>query len=145
MARELARRELGLWSPFGAEPFSPERFFREWSTPAARVARLAPAVDVSEDEKCYAITVELPGVKKEDVTVEVHENVLSIRGEKKSERDEKRDRTHWLERTYGSFGRSFTLPPSAVTDEMKAIFNDGVLKLEIPKQEQAKPRTISIK
>jgi HSP20 family protein len=143
--KDKAARQVGLWNPFGEEFFSPERFFREWSVPSQRVARLAPAVDVSEDEKSYHVTVELPGVKKDDVTVEVHENVLSIRGEKKSEREEKKDKTHWVERTFGSFSRSFTLPPSAVADELKAGFKDGVLTLEIPKKEEAKPRQISIK
>ena len=145
MTKETAKREIGLWNPFGDEFFAPERLFRAWGVPTQRPERLAPAVDVSENEKGYAVTVELPGVKKDDVTVEVHENVLTIRGEKKSEREEKKDKTHWLERTYGSFSRSFTLPPTAVVDELKATFRDGVLTLEIPKKEELKPRQISIK
>jgi HSP20 family protein len=144
MAKENPRRELGLWNPFGEEFFSPERFFRDFA-PAQRTARLAPAVDVTEDEKAYKITVELAGVKKEDVTVEVHDSVLSIRGEKRSEREEKKDKTHWVERSYGSFSRSFTLPPTAVSDDLRAAFSDGVLTVEIPKKEEAKPRQISIK
>ena len=102
-------------------------------------------MDVSENEKGDSVSVELPGVKKDDDTVEVHENVLTIRGEKKSEREEKKDKTHWIERSYGSFSRSFTLPPAAVVDEMKASFKDGVLTLEIPKKEEVKPPQISIK
>jgi HSP20 family protein len=145
MAKENPRRDISLWNPFGEEFFSPERFFREWTAPVQRAARLAPAVDVSEDEKGYTVTVELAGVKKEDVTVEVHENVLSIRGEKKSEREEKKDKIHWVERSYGSFSRSFTLPPAAVGDELKASFKDGVLTIEIPKKEEVKPRQIAIK
>ena len=145
MAKESPRREISLWNPFGEEFFSPERFFREWTAPTQRAARLAPAVDVSEDETGYTITVELAGVKKEDVTVEVHENVLSIRGEKKSEREEKQEKTHWVERSYGSFSRSFTLPPTALSAELKATFKEGVLTIEIPKQEQVKPRQIAIK
>jgi HSP20 family protein len=145
MAKENPRRDIGLWNPLGEEFFSPERFFREWTAPAQRSARLAPAVDVSEDDKGYSITVELAGVKKDDVTVEVHENVLSIRGEKKSEREEKKDKTHWVERSYGSFSRSFTLPPAAVAEELKAAFKDGVLTIEIPKKEEVKPRQIAIK
>lgn len=145
MATEKDTRQITLWNPFREEFFSPERLFREWSLPTERIARLSPAVDVSEDEKSYHVTVELAGVKKEDVTVDVHENVLSIRGEKKSEREEKKDKSHWVERTYGSFSRSFTLPPSALADELKATFKDGVLTLEIPKKEAAKARQISIK
>ncbi len=145
MAKESPRRDVGLWSPFGEDFFSPERFLRAWNTPAQHPERLAPAVDVSEDEKSYSITVELPGVKKDDVTVEIHENVLTIRGEKKSEREEKKDRKHWIERTYGSFSRSFTLPPIAVGEELKASFKDGVLAIEVPKKEEVKPKQISIK
>jgi len=145
MAKESPRRDISLWNPFGEEFFSPERFFREWTAPTQRAARLAPAVDVSEDETGYTISVELAGVKKEDVTVEVHENVLSIRGEKKSEREEKKEKTHWVERSYGSFSRSFTLPPTALSAELKATFKEGVLTIEIPKQEEVKPRQIAIK
>ncbi len=140
MARENLRRDL--WNPFGEEFFSPERFFRDLAAPAQR---LAPAVDVTEDERAYKVSVELPGVKRDQVTVEVHENVLSIRGEKRSEREEKRDKTHWVERSYGSFTRSFSLPPTAVSEDLRASFNDGVLTIEIPKKEEAKPRLISIK
>ena len=102
-------------------------------------------MDVTRADDTYTVKAEMPGVKKDDVTVEVHENVLTIRGEKKSEREEKKDKTHWIERSYGSFSRSFTLPPAAVVDEMKASFKDGVLTLEIPKKEEVKPRQISIK
>ena len=145
MAKENPRRDFSLWNPFGEEFFSPERFFRDLAAPVQRSARLAPAVDVTEDEKAYKITVELPGVKKEDVSVEVHDNVLSVRGEKKSEREERKDKTHWVERSYGSFSRSFTLPPTAVSEELRASFNDGVLSVESPKKEEAKPRQIAIK
>ena len=70
-------------------------------------------MDLSEDEKSYIVSVELPGVRKEDVTVELQDEVLTIRGEKKSEREEKKGKSHWVERSYGSFCRSFTLPADA--------------------------------
>lgn len=134
------------WNPFRDEPSFPEALFRDWLTPArARSAALAPAVDLSEDEKSYIVSVELPGVRKEDVTVELQDEVLTIRGEKKSEREEKKGKSHWVERSYGSFCRSFTLPPTAVAEELKAGFKDGVLSVEIPKREQAKTRQIAIK
>jgi HSP20 family protein len=112
---------------------------------SARSAMLSPAVDLTENDQGYVVTAELPGVKRDDVTVELHEDVLTIRGEKKSEREEKKDRSHWLERTYGSFSRSFTLPANAVSDQLKASFTDGVLKIEIPKKEATKARQIAIK
>jgi HSP20 family protein len=149
MAKEETSKSLRRWSPFAEEwPFS-EGPFREWAGPLGRLARtparLSPAVDLAEDEKSYIVTVELPGVKKDDVTVEIQDDVLTIRGEKKSEREEKKDRSHWVERTYGSFSRAFTLPPTAVTESLKANFSDGVLTVEIPKKEAAKARQISIK
>lgn len=156
MAKE-AGKEVTRWNPFRDDPFFSEGLLREWASPFARLAksfeelapmragRLSPAVDLTEDEKSFIVSVELPGVKKEDVTVELQDDVLTIRGEKKSEREEKKDRSHWVERTYGSFSRSFTLPPTAVGEELKASFKDGVLTVEIPKKEQAKPRQISIK
>ena len=134
------------WNPFRDELSFPEALFRDWLTPArARSAALAPAVDLSEDEKSYIVSVELPGVRKEDVTVELQDEVLTIRGEKKSEREEKKGKSHWVERSYGAFCRSFTLPPTAVAEELKANFKDGVLSVEIPKREQAKSRQIAIK
>jgi HSP20 family protein len=157
MAKESGSKEVSRWNPFRDDPFFSEGVLREWTSPFARLARsfedlapvraarLSPAVDLTEDEKSFVVTAELPGVKKEDVTVELQDDVLTIRGEKKSEREEKKDRSHWVERTYGSFSRSFTLPPNASGDELKAGFKDGVLTIEIPKKEQVKARQISIK
>jgi HSP20 family protein len=136
------------WNPFRDELSFPEALFRDWLTPTParpRATALAPAVDLSEDEKSYIVSVELPGVRKEDVTVELQDEILTIRGEKKSEREEKKGKSHWVERSYGSFCRSFTLPPTAVAEELKAGFKDGVLCVEIPKREQAKTRQIAIK
>lgn len=110
-----------------------------------QAARFMPAVDVSEDDAKYCITVELPGASKDDVTVEHHENMLTIRGEKKSEREEKQERSRLVERSYGAFSRSFTLPRDADPDHVHAAFKNGVLEVEIPKTEEAKPRTVSIK
>jgi len=149
-------RSLRHWNPFRDEPLWHEGLFRDWELPLGRLARrmeevgkraspLAPAVDLAEDEKSYVVTMELPGVAKDDVTVEIHEDVLTVRGEKKSEREEKKDRAHWVERSYGFFSRSFALPPTAQPEEMKASFKDGVLRVEIPKKEAAKARQISIK
>jgi HSP20 family protein len=131
-------RELGLASPRLSR-------WMEEAFGGARGGRLSPAVDVSEDDGKYVVTVELPGTKREDVTVEAHENVLTIRGEKRSEREEKKEQSRWVERTYGSFSRSFTLPANADADRVNASFRDGVLTIEIPKSEAAKPKTIAIK
>ena len=91
------------------------------------------------------ITTELPGVKKNDVSIELEAGVLTIHGEKKSEREEKKEKRHWVERSYGSFTRSLGLPSDAVTDRVEASFADGVLTVTIPKSEATKPRAIAIK
>jgi HSP20 family protein len=157
MADEATGKSVRRWNPFRDDLSLPEILLRDWEFPLGRIARrpeeagrgrvapLSPAVDLSEDEKSYLVSAELPGVRREDVTVELHEDVLTIRGEKRSEREEKKDRSHWVERSYGSFSRSFTLPPNAVADELKASFKDGVLSIEIPKKEAVKARQILIK
>jgi HSP20 family protein len=99
---------------------------------------------VSETDDAYVVAAELPGAKPEDVTVELHEGVLTLRGEKRSERDERREHARYVERTFGSFSRSFTLPQNANPEKVDASFTEGVLTLRIPKREEAKPRTINI-
>jgi len=81
----------------------------------------------------------------DDVTVEMKDSVLTIRGEKRAEREEKKEQSRWVERSYGSFSRSFTLPANAASDRVKAEFKDGVLTIQVPKAEDAKPKVISIK
>jgi HSP20 family protein len=103
------------------------------------------ALDVTESDSEYAVSAELPGVKKDDLTVECSEGVLSIRGEKKSEREEKKERGRVLERTYGSFSRALRLPDDADPEQIKATFENGVLQLRIQKRQEAKPKTIAIK
>lgn len=143
--------ELEPWpSLFGESPFGirlprlMDELFRE--RPWAGAGRgLLPAIDVSDDDQRYTITVELPGASKEDVHVELQEGMLTIRGEKKREREEKKERRRYVERSYGSFSRSFRLPPDADPDRLDASFKDGVLTVAIPKTEEAKPRMIAIK
>jgi HSP20 family protein len=102
-------------------------------------------VDISEDDGHYIVTAEVAGAKKDDVTVELEDNVLTIRGEKKSEREEKDEHRRYVERTYGSFSRSFSLPGNADPDRVEASIEDGVLTIEIGKREEAKPKTIAVK
>jgi len=143
----------GRWSPFSElDFFGPFDLLgrpgmRGLLGDAERVGgarAFAPAIDVVENDDEFVITAELPGAKRDDVTVELHEGVLTLRGEKKTERDEKRDQARYVERSYGSFSRSFTLPSNADGEKLKATFKDGVLSLHIPKREEAKPRTINI-
>ena len=135
------------WSPLRELGLAPRwsRLFNESPIAFGARGRLAPSVDVSEDDNRYVVTAELPGSKKEDITVELKDQVLTIRGEKRNEREEKKEQSRWVERSYGSFSRSFTLPANAAGERVKAEFSDGVLTVEIPKAEETKPKAISIK
>ena len=109
------------------------------------VAGWTPRVDVVENDKEYLIDVELPGLKKDEVKVSVQDRVLSISGERKSEKEEKGKKYHRVERTYGAFMRSFTLPTDASGEKLNADFKDGILKVHIPKEESAKTKAIEVK
>ena len=132
-------------SPFRRGAATPWRLLDEFLGELPRAGRgFAPAVDVAESTDEYVVTAELPGAKPEDVTVELHEGVLTLRGEKRSERDEHKEHARYVERVFGSFSRSFSLPQNANGEKVQASFNDGVLTLRVPKREEAKPRTIAI-
>ena len=114
-------------------------------TPArpSRAETWVPPVDIYETRDGFVIQVELPGVKKEDVGLELKENSLVLKGERRLERDVK-EGAHRTERVYGAFQRSFNLPTNINTSGVKASFKDGVLEIVLPKAEEAKPRQISI-
>ena len=133
-----------LWEGFPARSRLLDELFREWPQ-ARRAGGFLPAVDLVENDTQYTITVELPGARKDDVHVELREGMLVIHGEKKSEREEKRDRGRYIERSYGAFTRSFSLPPDANAERLGASFKDGVLTVTIPRTEEAKPKQIAIK
>jgi HSP20 family protein len=109
------------------------------------VAQWAPAVDISEDEHEFLVKAELPDLKKEEVKVSVENGELTISGERKAEKEEKNKKYHRIERSYGSFARSFTLPDSVSGDKVSADFKDGMLAVHLPKSEKAKPRSIEVK
>lgn len=109
------------------------------------VAEWSPAVDITEDDKEYLVKAELPEIKKEDVKVTVENNVLTISGERKFEKEEKGRRYHRIERSYGSFVRSFTLPDDASSAKVDAKFSNGLLTVHVPKSESARPKQVEIK
>ncbi len=133
-----ARRELDR--VFDTVLFGPGNDVRSMAT-------WSPVVDVREDEDGIQVISELPGLSKDDVTVTVENGVLSIAGEKKqeTEKGEKGGEYHLVERQYGRFERSFTLPRSVDAGKVKASFKEGVLSIELPKTAKAKPRQIEIK
>lgn len=108
------------------------------------VSEWAPSVDVSEDDKEYLIKAELPEVKKEDVKVNVEDGTLTLSGERKLEKEEKNKKYHRIERAYGSFERSFTLPDDADGAKVSAECKDGILKVHLPKNPAAKPKSVKV-
>ncbi len=112
---------------------------------AMTVAQWSPLVDITEDEKGYHIKAELPEMKKEDVRLTVENDILAISGERKFEKEDKGKKYHRIERAYGSFVRSFSLPDDADGSKVSADYKDGVLQVHLPKSAKATPRAIEIK
>ena len=145
---------LVRWDPFRELEDMSDRLNRMFSRPALPrmngketivVADWVPSVDVSETEGGYQIKAEIPDVKKEDVKVTLEEGVLTIQGERKQEKEETGKKYHRVERSYGSFVRSFTLLDLVDEEKVNAEFKDGVLNLQLPKSEKAKPKAIEVK
>jgi len=144
---------LVRWDPFRELEDMSERLNRVFSRPSLRnsgkenltVADWMPTVDISETDGEYLIKAELPEVKKEDVKVTVENGVLTLQGERRQEKEEKSKRFHRVERSYGSFVRSFSLPESVDESSVKADYKDGVLNLHLPKSEKVKPKAIDVK
>jgi HSP20 family protein len=112
---------------------------------ALTVTQWSPLVDITEDEKEYLIQAELPDMKKEDVRLRVENDVLTISGDRKFEKEEKGRKYHRIERAYGSFVRSFSLSEDADGRNVTANFKDGVLQVHLPKSVKAKPKAVEIK
>jgi len=139
--RELEALHHGLGSLFGRPPtLAPEGQEEQITVP-----EWAPLVDISEDDQEYLIKAELPEVKKEDVKVTAEEGTVTIMGECRFEKEEKGKKYHRVERAFGSFGRSFSLPDDASPAKVTAEFKDGVLTVHLAKAEKAKPQQIEVK
>jgi HSP20 family protein len=104
----------------------------------------APAVDIYETDNDIVLKAELPGVEPKDVEVRVEDNTLYLKGERKFEKEVKEQNYHRVERSYGTFARSFSLPNSINAEKVKAEFKDGLLTITMPKREEAKPKTVKI-
>ena len=104
-----------------------------------------PSVDIFENTDQIVLEAELPGLSSEDVNISIENNVLTIHGERKFEKKNEGDNFHRVERSYGSFTRSFTLPPTVSSDNVEANFDNGILRLQLAKREETKPRRIEIK
>ena len=104
----------------------------------------APLCDIFEDGDDIVVKAEIPGVDRGDIDVQVENNILTIRGERRREKEVKSDNLYRTERSYGAFSRSFTLPVTVDTERIKAEYKDGVLHVTLPKVEEAKPRKIKV-
>ena len=144
---------LVRWDPFRELEEMSNRLNRLFERPTLRtgngkealtVADWVPSVDISETDTEYLIKAELPEVKKEDVKVTLQDGVLMIQGERQQEKEEKGKKFHRVERSYGSFVRSFTLPDYVDNTNVKAEFKEGILNLHLPKSERAKPKAIEV-
>jgi HSP20 family protein len=111
----------------------------------SEVVAWGPVVDIEEDENRFQITAELPGIKLDEVKISIENNVLALKGEKKREVTENKGNYHRVERSYGRFQRSFTLPSTVNADKVKAEMDNGILVITLPKAEEAKAREIPIK
>ena len=137
---ELLQKRL---DKFFEDPFFPlaSRFFEE----SLMEGEWQPAVDISEDKNNFYINAEIPGMKKEDIKIEIQGDQLVISGERKLEKEEKKENYHRIERYYGNFCRSFVLPDTVAKDKISATYKDGILQIKLPKTEKAKPKAIEIK
>lgn len=145
---------ITTWNPFREMEDMQERILRAMNRTSLRpsgdarqpavAAVWAPAVDISEDADGYLIKAELPEVAKEEVKVTVESGVLTVSGERKLEREETDRKYHRIERSYGSFSRSFAMPEDADPDHVTAEFKEGLLQVRLPKSAASKPKQIEV-
>ena len=145
------RPSLTPWSNFGRLADLRDEIDRLFESPLTELTRTSrllsgwtPALDVFEDKDNYVVKAELPGMKREDVDVALHDNTLSLSGERKNETEHKGSEVYRAERFVGRFQRTVTLPMAVAADKVKAEYKDGILSITLPKTEEAKPRHIDV-
>jgi HSP20 family protein len=121
-----------------------EAFSPEGSDEALTTSNFAPPVDVYEDEHNITLKIEVPGIDEKDINVSIENNTLTVRGERRFEKDEKEENFHRVERRYGSFTRSFTVPNTVDLEQVSAHYEKGVLKVRLTKRAEAKPKQIKV-
>lgn len=144
---------LVKWDPFRELEEVSNRLNRLFWRPSAAaepgqemlaMADWTPSVDISETDTAYLVKAEIPGVKKDDVKVSIQDGMLTILGERRQEKEEKGKKFHRIERSYGSFARSFRMPGDADENSVKAEFKDGMLNVTLAKSKKAKPRQVNV-
>lgn len=137
-------RDMAMWNIHEIDRMVDE-FTRGGTVADAQFPTWLPDVDIVEHESEYRVNLELPGVKKEDVKITVMNDVLTVKGEKKEEKETKGKNYRRNERSYGAFQRSFMLPTLVKSDQIEASYDSGILTLTLPKMEEAKPKEIEVK
>lgn len=138
------------WNPATAYLANREPFFRLFDSffngdvQGEETRSWVPPVDIQETPEAYVFHAELPGLTKENIHITLENNILRISGERKLEKDVKKENFHRIERTYGTFARTFTLPTQVDNERVQAAFENGILRVDVPKAEQARPRKIEI-
>ncbi len=144
--RELPTLPSEVWSMQREINRMFDNFFRGGAgEEALQMPSWDPAVDVAENDDAYVVKVELPGVNRNDVKIVVQDRQLTIRGEKKQEKDAKEANYHRIERSYGAFQRTFTLPSGVKADKIEAAYTDGILAVTLPKAEEARAKEIEVR
>jgi HSP20 family protein len=141
------RRELNPWTTFRdlEEQFS--QFFRDFpmATGIGAESSWVPAVDLTETDDAYLLEADLPGMKREDIELTVIDDVITLKGERKEEKSEEQKGYRRVERSYGSFQRAFRVLGGVDTEKVDASFEEGVLKVSLPKRPESKPKAIEVK
>ena len=141
------------WDPFRDLNILQERMNRVFEDAAGRGWKTdepsatnswSPAVDIYETEREIMVQAELPGVARKDIALQLENNVLTLKGERKFEKETSQENYHRIERSYGGFSRAFTIPSSVDDDKIRADYKDGILKIALPKKEQVKAKQIKI-
>ena len=143
---------LTRWDPFRELSIMQERMNRIFDDAGrgwrgdepSSTTTWSPAVDIYETESEIMVQAELPGVDRKDITLNLEKNVLTLKGERRFEKETKQENYHRIERAYGGFSRSFSIPTTVDEDKIRADYKDGVLRVSLPKKEQAKPKQIQI-
>jgi HSP20 family protein len=149
-SKEVAMTKFMLQrEPFDYELDFPREVGRFLSRPFPRFREFLteewyPSVDITETKDDIKVAAEVPGMTKEDISISLSDNVLTLRGEKKKEKEEKGKTFYRMERSYGSFARSFTLPSAVLANKVKAVHKDGILEITLPKAEEVKTKEIPI-
>jgi len=145
--------DIKRWEPFGELERMRREMDRLWDSffetrsrrRGTEIAEWVPSLDVSETKNEIVVKAEIPGIDPKDIDISLLNDVLTIKGEKKQEKEEKEENYHLIERSYGSFSRSIRLPKEVQGDKINASYKNGILKVMLPKSEEAKKREIKIR